>query len=58
MMAREVSGRSYPEIGVTDGHHACSHHRNDPVKLELDNLGVPVDQFGDSSGGLEFLSGI
>jgi hypothetical protein len=34
MMAKEVSGRSYPEIGVPDGHHACSHHQNDPVKLE------------------------
>ena len=33
-MAKEVSGRSYPEIGVPDGHHACSHHQNDPVKLE------------------------
>jgi hypothetical protein len=34
MISREVSGRSYPEIGVPDGHHACSHHQNDPVKLE------------------------
>lgn len=34
MVGKEVSGRSYPEIGVPDGHHACSHHQNDPVKLE------------------------
>jgi hypothetical protein len=34
MIGKEVSGRSYPEIGVPDGHHACSHHQNDPVKLE------------------------
>jgi hypothetical protein len=34
MYGKEVSGRSYPEIGVPDGHHACSHHQNDPVKLE------------------------
>jgi Protein of unknown function (DUF1552) len=33
MMGKEVSGRSYPEIGVPDGHHACSHHQNDPAKL-------------------------
>jgi hypothetical protein len=33
MIGKEVSGRSYPEIGVPDGHHACSHHQNDPVKL-------------------------
>ena len=34
MVSREVSSRSYPQIGVPDGHHACSHHQNDPVKLE------------------------
>jgi hypothetical protein len=34
MIGKEVSGRSYPEIGVPDGHHACSHHQNDPVKLQ------------------------
>jgi hypothetical protein len=34
MYGKEVSGRSYPEIGVPDGHHACSHHQNDPAKLE------------------------
>ena len=34
MIGKEVSGRSYPQIGVPDGHHACSHHQNDPAKLE------------------------
>jgi uncharacterized protein DUF1552 len=34
MIGKEVSGRAYPEIGVPDGHHACSHHQNDAVKLE------------------------
>ncbi len=34
MLSREVSGRAYPEIGVPDAHHACSHHQNDPAKLE------------------------
>ena len=33
-MAREFSSRSYPNIGVADGHHSISHHTNDPVKLE------------------------
>lgn len=33
MMGREISGRSYPEIGVPDAHHPISHHQNDPDKL-------------------------
>ena len=32
-MAREFSSRSYPNIGVADGHHSISHHTNDPEKL-------------------------
>jgi hypothetical protein len=32
MLAREASGRSYPEIGVPDGHHPTSHHGGDPDK--------------------------
>src|SRR5262249_21008950 len=28
MMAREVSNRTYPQVGVPDGHHATSHHQN------------------------------
>ena len=31
MMGRELSGRTYNEIGVPDSHHPCSHHRHDPV---------------------------
>jgi hypothetical protein len=34
MMARELSGRGYPQIGVSDAHHSISHHSNDPEKLE------------------------
>ncbi len=34
MLAREVSGRAYPEIGVSDAHHPLSHHQDDPGKLE------------------------
>ena len=30
IMARELSSRTYPNIGVPDQHHAVSHHRNDP----------------------------
>ena len=34
MLAREVSGRAYPEIGVADSHHPLSHHQNELAKLE------------------------
>jgi hypothetical protein len=34
MVAREVSNRTYPQIGVPDGHHATSHHQNKPEKIE------------------------
>jgi len=33
MLGHEVSGRSYPEIGVPESHHPVSHHQNDPEKL-------------------------
>jgi hypothetical protein len=31
MLAREGSNRSYREIGVPEGHHGLSHHRDDPA---------------------------
>jgi hypothetical protein len=34
ILAREVSNRPYPHIGVPDQHHAASHHRNDPGLIE------------------------
>ena len=34
MLAREVSGRAYPEVGVSDSHHPLSHHQDEPAKLE------------------------
>ena len=34
MLAREVSGRAYPEIGVSDSHHPLSHHQDESAKLE------------------------
>ena len=30
IFARELSGRTYANIGVPEQHHAVSHHRNDP----------------------------
>jgi hypothetical protein len=33
MLGREISGRTFPEIGVHEAHHPTSHHNNDPVKL-------------------------
>jgi hypothetical protein len=34
ILAREVSNRPYPHIGVPDQHHAASHHRNDAGLIE------------------------
>jgi hypothetical protein len=34
MVAREVSNRTYPQVGVADGHHAISHHQNRAEKME------------------------
>jgi hypothetical protein len=33
MMSRELSQRTYPEIGVTEQHHSVSHHQNNPEKM-------------------------
>jgi hypothetical protein len=35
MMAREVSNRTYTQVGVTEGHHAVSHHQNKTEKLDM-----------------------
>ena len=40
MFANEGSNRSYPMIGVPEGHHDLSHHGNDPKKQDED----PEDQ--------------
>jgi Protein of unknown function (DUF1552) len=34
MIAKELSSRTYPEIGVPDQHHPLSHHQNEPQRLE------------------------
>src|SRR5580704_13822855 len=36
MMAREVSYRTFPMLGISEGFHPASHHQNDPSRL--DNL--------------------
>jgi hypothetical protein len=33
MIAKEVSMRTYPQIGISDAFHPLSHHQNDPAKL-------------------------
>jgi uncharacterized protein DUF1552 len=33
MMSRELSQRTYPQIGVTEQHHSVSHHQNNPEKM-------------------------
>lgn len=33
MMSRELSQRTYPQIGVTEQHHSVSHHQNNPTKM-------------------------
>jgi hypothetical protein len=34
MIAKEVSMRTYNQIGVSDAFHPLSHHQNDPTKLD------------------------
>jgi hypothetical protein len=34
MVSREVSNRTYAQVGVGDGHHAISHHQNRAEKME------------------------
>jgi hypothetical protein len=34
MVAREESNKTYPQVGVHDGHHATSHHQNKAEKID------------------------
>jgi len=34
LVTREGTSRAYREIGIPDGHHPLSHHRNDPATIE------------------------
>jgi hypothetical protein len=42
IMSRELSGMTFPQIGVPEQHHAVSHHRDDPAlitkKAKIDTL--------------------
>jgi hypothetical protein len=46
LIGREQTNRTYPEIGVPDGHHAVSHHQHDPVlvskKSKIDTYHVAL----------------
>jgi hypothetical protein len=33
VLANETSNKSYPELGVNEGHHELSHHGHDPEKI-------------------------
>jgi hypothetical protein len=35
ILSRELSGRSYAQIGAPGNHHSISHHRNDPELMAL-----------------------
>src|SRR2546430_1596348 len=46
MLGRDGSNRSYPQIGISDGHHSISHHQGDGEKLDklikIDELHVSM----------------
>jgi hypothetical protein len=54
MISREVSNRTYPQVGVTDGHHAISHHQNRAEKMEK-NVRIQTYNVGQFSYFLEKL---
>jgi hypothetical protein len=45
MLSRELSQRTYPQIGVTEQHHSVSHHGNDAQKI-AQNVKVNVYHMG------------
>ena len=46
MVCRELSARTYPQIGVPEAHHPTSHHRDDPgliaKKAKIDTYHVEL----------------
>ena len=46
MVSRETSNRTYPQLGVPDGHHEISHHQNLPdaikknIKIQIYHVGL------------------
>ena len=57
MISREVSNRTYPQVGVTDGHHAISHHQNRAEKMEK-NVRIQTYNIGQFGYFLEKLRSI
>jgi hypothetical protein len=54
MVSREVSNRTYTQVGVTDGHHAISHHQNRAEKMEK-NVRIQTFNVNQFKGFLEKL---
>jgi hypothetical protein len=54
MVSREVSNRTYTQVGVTDGHHAISHHQNRAEKMEK-NVRIQTFNVNQFRGFLEKL---
>lgn len=52
MVAREISNRTYLQVGVPDGHHAISHHQNRAEKMDK-NVKIQTYHTGLFSGFLE-----
>lgn len=42
LLAGDGTNRAYPQIGIPEGHHYCSHHRNSPELME--KIGA-IDQY-------------
>ena len=55
MTDRELSQRTYPEIGVAEQHHTVSHHGNDPQNIEkVARINTyHVEQFGRFLGRMQ-----
>ena len=60
MLGKEISQRTYPQVGVADPHHSISHHKNEQDKLgklsqiNLLHMGLfadYLDQLGSTSDG-------
>jgi hypothetical protein len=49
MVSREVSNRTYTQVGVPDGHHAISHHQNraEPMEKNVRIQTFNVGMFGE-----------
>ena len=42
MLGRELNFRTYPEIGVTEGHHGLSHHQDRPEQIAATRKSAPI----------------